>query len=517
MNRLLRVRAIRALEVTHQSDRGRDSLMHRAADAATRSAMDMCQGGGRVLVLAGPGNNGGDAWLVARQLQAKWYRVTVLAGSEPRAPEAAEARRQFIAAGGAVAEDWPEAEHDLIIDGLLGIGVRSLDHRPIPQNLAEWIEKANQSGLPILALDVPSGLDADTGTVTGPCIRALRTITFIADKPGLHMAAGPDHAGTVEVADLDIHPTEPAPADRNDAGWLLGHDAAPAGLPRRRRDTHKGVFGSVGVLGSAGGMNGAGLLAARAALFAGAGTVLLAPLDDTLGGVDWLHPEIMFRRPRDLVENAPPSTLVIGPGMGTSDAARSLVASALKLAVPLVVDADAINLIARGRALQSALKRRAEHDLISVLTPHPAEAARLLGVDTATVNTDRLHAAQMLARRFAAIVVLKGVGSIIAEPDGAWSINATGNPGMAAGGMGDVLAGVLGALLAQASAAASGQVAAIRLGVWAHGKAADQCVANGAGPAGLTAGEVLRACRAALNSCALPEAAPPLAADRPDR
>lgn len=499
MNKLLRIRAIRAIEAAHLADQPDQSLMSRAAESATRCAMAMCEGGGRILVMAGPGNNGGDAWVVARLLQARWYNVTVLALGQPKAREAAEARNQFLAAGGTVTSDWPTSPHDLIIDGLLGIGLDPNHSRPPTPDLASCIDRANESGWPILALDVPSGLGADTGVMSGSCIRATRTITFIADKPGLHTAAGPDHAGIVEVADLGTGTAMPAKIDRADHGWLLGPGWAPIYLPVRKHNSHKGSYGSVGILGAARGMTGAGLLAARAALFAGAGKVFLAPLDETMGGVDWSHPEIMFCRPRELLDVEPLTVIVIGPGMGMNDAARNLIDTALRQSRPLVVDADALNLIARGRALQSALRKRADNGLVTVLTPHPAEAARLLGQDTAAVNADRLQAAQMLATTFGAITVLKGAGSIVASADGAWSVNATGNPGMATGGMGDVLSGILAALIGQAGTGELSPLSAVQLGVWAHGLAADRCLADGIGPAGLTASEVLLATRQVLN------------------
>lgn len=499
VNTLLRIRVIRAIETAHQASQPEDSLMIRAAEATARTAMAMCDGGGRVLVLAGPGNNGGDAWVAARMLQQHWYKVSVLATAEPKAPDAVAARRAFLDAGGLSAGGWPAVKPDLIIDGLLGIGFGSKERGPPAEPLARLIASANQSGSPILALDVPSGLNADTGSRPGVCIRANRTITFIADKPGLHTGEGPDHAGLVEVADLATNLAMTAAENDADKGLLLTQDVPPASLRERRSNTHKGTFGSVGILGAARGTAGAGVLAARAALFSGAGKVYLAPLDEAVGAMDWLHPEIMFRRPRDLLDEKNSVVLVVGPGMGTGDSARSLLEAALKHTGPLVMDADALNLIARGRALQTLLKRRADAGHASILTPHPAEAGRLLGGDTATIGFDRIEAAQSLAGRFSATVVLKGCGTVIACPDHSWAINSTGNPGMAAGGMGDVLSGVLGAVLAQAAEAGLHLFSAVQLAVWAHGKAADNLVASGVGPVGLTPGEVLLACRHVLN------------------
>lgn len=494
MRRLLQVSAIRTIEAAHQGTASGTSLMIRAAEAAAKVAMDMCQGGGRVLVMAGPGNNGGDAWVVARKLQAAWYRVTVLSGSAPKAPEAVEARASFLAEDGKVSEAWPQvpdSHWDLIIDGLLGIGIS----RPPAAELGDWIGRANQSGRPILALDVPSGLDADTGTHLGCRIRATRTITFIADKPGLHTAAGPSLSGHVNVAELDIDWTAGVESSAPGHGWLLAPDVPPAPLPHRELDSHKGRHGTVGIVGAARGMAGAGILAARAALHAGAGKVFLAPLDEELGSADWVHPEIMFRRPRDVIEDDSLTALVVGPGLGTADPARNLLEATLKRPCALILDADALNLIAKGRALQTALKRRGGATA-TILTPHPAEAARLLGTTTAEVNADRVRAALALATRFDSIAVLKGAGSVIAVPDGSWYINGTGNPGMAVAGMGDVLVGIVAALAGQPD---SQPDVATRLAVWAHGLAADRCIQNGVGPVGLTPGEVLTATRSVLN------------------
>lgn len=470
--------------------------MVRAAESAVKSAVEMCHGSGRILVMAGPGNNGGDAWVVARQLQKLWYRVTVLSVSVPRAAEAGAARNAFLEAGGTVVESWADTPQDLIIDGLLGIGLS----RPPESPIADWIDCAIASGWPILALDVPSGLDADTGRSPGRCIKARQTITFIAAKPGLYTGAGPDQAGVVEVANLGIDPEVMAGIDPRDHGQLLLRTTCPHALQPRRLDTHKGRFGTIGIIGGARGMAGAGLLAARTALFAGTGKVLLAPLDDSLGTVDWSHPEIMFRRPREILEDEGLSALVVGPGLGTVDAARNVLEIALKSTIPMVLDADALNLIARGRALQTSLKRRTENGFISILTPHPAEAARLLGTATADINAERINAAKGLADRFGAIVVLKGAGSVIAEPNGHWSINQSGNPGMAVGGMGDVLAGLLGALLAQSRESGLSAADIARLATWVHGRAADEMVAGGNGPVGLTPSEVAQACRTVLNA-----------------
>ncbi len=271
-----------------------------------------------------------------------------------------------------------------------------------------------------------------------------------------------------------------------DAGILLR-------LPTRRRDSHKGDFGNVGVLGGAAGMTGALLLAARAALHSGAGKVYAASLTPGLV-VDYQQPELMFKSLDDWFDS-PLDVLVVGSGLGQSDAAQAALALAVQHPAPLILDADALNLLSASTLLHQALLRRSAATL---LTPHPGEAARLLNCDSAAIQRDRPAAAQQLARHYQAWVVLKGAGSICAAPDGSWRINPTGNPGMSSAGMGDVLSGMLAALLAQGMA----PFEALQLAVYLHGAAADALVARGVGPVGLTAGEVLRAARALLNQTA---------------
>jgi hydroxyethylthiazole kinase-like uncharacterized protein yjeF len=491
--RLFSVEQIRAIESGFARAHPDISLMQRAGEAAARFAATLAgRDGGRVLVLAGPGNNGGDAWVAARALQQSWHRVTVCCEA-PETISAAEgkaARDAFIKDGGKIVAAWPADEaHDLIVDGLLGIGLA----RAVGGDMAELIERANASGITVLALDIPSGLGADSGVAPGAAIRAQHTLTFIGAKPGLFTADGRDHAGDVRVETLGI---DAALLDSPNS--LLTAEAVRPLVPKRNHNSHKGHFGSVGILGGSQGMAGAALLAARAALHLGAGKVLLAMMCDDAPAVDLLQPEIMMRKPRDLLAKEISSALVIGPGMGVSDMAKNIVAEALKTALPLVIDADALNLIADGRALQNQLVRRTG---TSLLTPHPGEAARLLQCTTHEVQADRVKAACALAGRFKSQVVLKGCGSVVAFPDGAWHINASGNPGMASGGMGDALAGMLGALLAQGVAPQD----ALMLGVCLHGAAADLAVEQRCGPTGLTASEVIFCAREVLNAWAAPD------------
>ena len=274
--------------------------------------------------------------------------------------------------------------------------------------------------------------------------------------------------------------------------WSVLAASLPVILARCKRNVNKGTFGTLGILGGTEGMGGALILAGRAALRTGAGKVWLGFLMADPPKLDTSMPELMLRH-AGAVLDAQPDALVVGPGLGTSDAARSLLLRALALPVPVALDADALNLIAREPALLAATRSRSAPTLA---TPHPGEAARVLAVDVETVQRDRMRAAHELALRLAANVVLKGAGSVLAHPDGTWDINASGGPALATAGSGDVLSGLLGALLAQGVPAKS----ALRYAVCLHGATADALVAQGIGPLGLTASELPDAARALLNA-----------------
>lgn len=517
---LYRVFDVRAIEHAARTALPAGELMRRAGQAGAAAALALLPRSGTrsapatVLVLAGPGNNGGDALEVAAQVGAAVdgsgvrARVLVLHHVLHHAPHhalhgaqspermaalarAAASPARIIGCDGTATEsaappwhdiEWPTI--DLVVDGLFGIGLA----RPISGTLAALVEKINMLACPILALDVPSGLDADTGAVVGPdgvAIRASHTITFIGDKPGLHTNDGRDHAGVVEVAPLDID------AALYPAVQLHLNDPAlfALQLKERRQNTHKGSYGNVAVIGGAPGMTGAPILAARTALHGGAGRVYVLFPEQGLAA-DAGQPELMCR-PADgfAIDQA---TVVIGPGLGAAATAIDLLARAIAGAGPLLADADALNLLATTPALQTALAARPAR---AVLTPHPLEAARLLGITVAAVQADRVLAARTLAARLNAVVVLKGSGTAIAAPDGLCVINTTGNAALATAGTGDVLSGLCGSLLAQGWQPWQAALAA----VWLHGMAADELVAAGAGPIGLTAGELLPAIRAVLN------------------
>jgi hydroxyethylthiazole kinase-like uncharacterized protein yjeF len=412
-----------------------------------------------VLILAGPGNNGGDARVMAHVLQQRGIAV-VLVGPGDRVPD---------------------GKYGLIVDGLFGIGLG----RPITGAYADLIGRINTFPGPVLALDIPSGLDGDTGRVQGVAVRATHTLSFIGGKPGLYTLDGPDHCGEVSVVDLGLR-LDQFP------GALLAIDDFRECLTPRKSNSHKGSYGSLAVIGGAAGMTGAALLAARAGLNLGAGRIFVGLLQAL--GVDPLQPELMLRSPDEALAQA--TTAVVGPGLGASDAAVEILRRALSLKpgtdFPLLLDADALNLLAAHPVLAARVARRSQATLI---TPHPAEAARLLASTTDAVQADRVGAALELAQRFKAHVALKGCGTVVAHPDGRWRINTTGNPGLASGGSGDVLSGMAGALLAQGWPAAAALCAAVHL----HGAAADVLAAAGNGPIGIAAGELIPVARTLLN------------------
>jgi ADP-dependent NAD(P)H-hydrate dehydratase / NAD(P)H-hydrate epimerase len=437
-------------------------LMQRAGAAAAELAAKLAGDKAKdILVVAGPGNNGGDARIAADLLKERFFRVHLVQRAEEL-----------------IDRNW-----GLVIDGLFGIGLA----RPIEGAYAKLVEYINAQRCPVLALDVPSGIQSDTGRVMGAAVRATHTITFIALKPGLLTLDGPDHAGEVSVADLGLAVGELHAPN----AWTAGPHLFRSVLKSRPRNFHKGTAGSLGILGGAHGMTGAALLAGRAALKLGAGRVYAGLLQKDAIEVDFAAPELMLRHADDVL-GLDLDAVVAGPGLGASEHGATLVGAVLASDMPSVLDADALNLLSVDESLKSSCSRRTADTL---LTPHPAEAARLLGSSVAEVQADRLAAAQGLSRSLNAHVVLKGNGSVVVARDGHWFINTSGNPGMASAGMGDVLAGILGALLAQRY---TGETAIV-LGVHLHGAAADALVRSGTGPVGLTAGELIEPARRLWN------------------
>ncbi len=442
-------------------------LMQRAGEAAWAVAQPQWPSAGRVLVLCGAGNNAGDGYVVAELALRQGRQVVVLTLDESsRLPSvAAEMRERFLKAGGAeqsFSGKLPQA--DLIVDALLGTGL----DRPLGGDWLAAVQAINASGVPVLALDIPSGLHADTGAEMGAAVHATVTVSFIAFKAGLFTGAGPECCGLLRFDGLKV-PEALYAGVAPRALRLRSSGMRGLSLPRRRRDSHKGGFGHVLVVGGDHGMGGAVRLSAEAALRCGAGLVTVATRAEHVSGLLAGLPEAMVRgveSPEDLLPLlAGASVVAIGPGLGQGVWGQSLCQQALASSLPLVADADALNLLA------VAPRKRADW----ILTPHPGEAARLWGTDTAAVQHDRYAAVEHLSRRFGAVTVLKGSGSLIAAPGETTAVCTAGNPGMAAPGMGDVLTGVIAALVAQGLPLAD----AARMGVYVHASAGDLAARQG--------------------------------------
>jgi len=444
------VAAIRRLEQRAAAALPPHALMQRAGLAVARLALALAPHARTVWVACGPGNNGGDGFEAAMHLK-QWGKEPVVTwlGDEARAPADALASLRRARAAGVTFAAEPPAAYDFALDALLGIGAT----RAPEARLLRHIERLNAGPAPVLAVDLPSALDADTGAAT-TCVRARHTLSLLALKPGLFTAQGRDAAGEVWFDDLQAADDEPASAT------LAG---PPAAAPRPHA-SHKGSYGDVAVIGGAPGMAGAALLCGRAALHHGAGRVFVGFLDPRAPALDLRQPDLMVR-PWDSLDLA---AMAVACGCGGGEAVRAALPRALA-ARALVLDADALNAIAADPQLQALLAARGRRGAATVLTPHPLEAARLLARGTGEVQGDRLAAAGELARRFGSVVVLKGSGSVIAAPDGRVRINPTGNARLAVAGTGDVLAGMVAARLANGESAFEAGSGAVYL----HGLAAD--------------------------------------------
>ncbi len=435
-----------------------NSLMERAGAAAAELAAALASESGEpVLILAGPGNNGGDALVTARLLAGQGFRVNVVSRADPARlpPDAARAWAAWHESGGTLLADIPSTRrYSLVIDGLFGVGLQ----RDIDGEEARWIAQANALNCPKLALDVPSGLDSDSGRIRGCALRADQTLSFLGLKPGLLTADGPDCAGAVHLDRLGVDPAS-LPAT---SGIALTQLEKRHCLPPRAHNSHKGQFGHVGIVGGTAGMVGACLIAGRAALQQGAGSVTLGVLDERIA-VDYGEPRLMLAPPENLV-NAHLDVLAIGPGLGQSTRAHALLKAALEASCPLVLDADALNLLAGDPDLAETLTRRR---FPTLLTPHPGEAARLLATGSSDIQARRIEAAQRLTAQYHAHVALKGAGTVIAHPGGRYALNSSGGPWLAQAGSGDRLSGMIAALLGQGMAAGD----ALEAAVWLHGHA----------------------------------------------
>lgn len=505
---------IRSIEAHAKQDSPVPSLMQRAGLAAAQRFVDSFLPSDstpfRIAIFAGPGDNGGDAFEMAFHLcQLSHQEVDISIIRDPQQVSYSADAVASLARAKASKINWLSIQDelaplfkdcDVIVDGIFGIGLS----RPISGIWAEIISAINhcrqQREIPVFALDIPSGLQADTGHILSSsdtqdskvAVRASHTISFIADKLGLHTAYGRDYAGQVFINDLGINAKDfpEAAIAHNQVIQLLKQ------LQQREHASHKGSYGDVAIIGGAQGMRGAAILAARAALYAGAGKVHIGFIDaesESALTLDLLHPEIMCRQAKDIQLNR--ASIAIGPGLGQTPQGKNLLSLALLEVQQLTIDADALNLIANDLALQDEIKQRARRKQQTIITPHPLEAARLLQTSTIEVQADRLHAAQQLAKKFEVIVLLKGSGSLITDGNFTY-VNTTGNPGLASGGTGDVLSGVCAALCAQGLQAFD----AARLACFVHGAAADKLVQQGIGPIGMCASELPAAIRERLNS-----------------
>jgi len=458
----------RQIEGNAQAGLPPNELMQRAGLAVARLALATAPHAQRIWLACGPGNNGGDGVEAAVQLLrlGKSPVVSWLGHIDTMPADTAAAYQRAVTAGVCFVTE-PDGDFDLCIDALLGIGARPTE----PQGrMAVWMHRLNTAAAPVLAVDIPSGLNADTGAVTQLHVKASHTLSLLTLKPGLFTAQGRDASGTVWLDDLGLPPND---IDNIAASARLL--PCPIQSPRRH-GSHKGTYGDVAIVGGAPGMTGAALLAASAALHAGAGRVYVGLLARDALQVNEQQPELMFRALDDFYFSQ--ATLVCGCGGGA--AIHHCLSKLISSDVPVVIDADAINAIGTDTALQSLLSLRGMHKLSTVLTPHPLEAARLLNCSAAEVQHDRLKAAQTLSQKFACTLVLKGSGTVIAAPGELAMVNPTGNARLATAGTGDVLAGMIGAYLAGGASA----FAAACHAVYRHGQIADDWPANLAFTAG---------------------------------
>jgi hydroxyethylthiazole kinase-like uncharacterized protein yjeF len=491
---LFDIGASRAIEASALALHAPHELMQRAGTAVARLALAVAPHARQVWVACGPGNNGGDGLVAATQLHRAGLAVRVsLIGEAARLPaDARHALTEALRCGLPVTAEPPDAPVDLAIDALLGLGASRA-----PQGaIAEAIGRLNRWSATVVAVDLPSGLNADTGQLLGAeAVRASHTLSLLTLKPGLFMASGRDMAGQVWLDGLGVAEGDTLPSARLAGAGDL-HDA----LRLRSHASHKGSYGDVAVVGGARGMTGAALLAARAALAAGAGRVFVNLLDAAGHADDLLQPELMFRADWWRSEPDVLARCTVVCGCGGAAAVRAALPALLARAPRLLLDADALNALATDETLRRQLDARAGRGQATVLTPHPLEAARLLNTDVAAVQADRLQAAHRLSRQHRCVVLLKGSGSIVAAPDAAPVVNPTGNGLLATGGTGDVLAGWVGGLWAQlaqeGSAAGPAQRAAVAA-AWLHGHAADRLLLRAPGSLALRAGELSDAMRGA--------------------
>lgn len=466
---ILNLEEARELEARYATRLGEDALMRRAGAAAAAFLKERAPGR-RIAFLAGPGNNGGDAVAAAIEMKRMGYEPLLVMPAAPKTALARTMLSEWLSMGGSVHPDpYALPKVDAVVDGLFGTGLS----KPISGDFLDAVLWFNERQAYKLALDVPSGLDSETGLWVGvnPGCRVDDTLTFLSAKSGLFMNNGADAAGCVHVDELGTS----VPLTRLE---LMGEADFPHVLQPRTRFSHKGDFGRVLITGGAPGMLGAPFLAARAALQLGAGSATLSLLDGRAPAFDPFMPEIMVAPATPDLRRF--TTLVVGPGLGRSDEARLRLSSLIDAPIPLVLDADAINILAEDREiLFAALHRQAA----TVITPHEGEAARILGVSPEEIRKNRVDAVRDIALKTGAITVLKGPGTLIAMRSSRAWLSPIAAPSLATAGSGDVLSGMIGALLAQRYDTMESVLAA----VWLHGKAGETL------DAGLTASGIAAA------------------------
>ncbi len=461
------------------------TLMQRAGDAAFAALRHHWPAARAIAVLCGPGNNGGDGYVVARLARAAGFDVRAIAVSDPKAlrGDAALAYRDFAAAGGSTEprREGVFEQADVVVDALLGTGA----NRPVAGEFRAAIEQLNGLGLPVLALDVPSGLDADSGlTDGGLAVRATRTLAFVALKSGLYLGEAPDHVGMLGFAGLDL--ADDVRANETPVLRRIDGRVAARALPPRLGSAHKGDHGRVVIVGGHA-MPGAARLAGEAALRTGAGLVTVATNAEFTAAVLTGRPELIVRSPatpQELDELFSHSAIAIGPGLGMHAGTERAIEAALGVAGGVVLDADALNHLA-------ATPRRSDR---WILTPHPGEAARLLGLKSDDVQRDRLGSVRALVARYGGTCVLKGANTLVFGQAPVPWVCDRGNPGMATAGSGDVLTGVIAALLASTHE----PLLAAAAGVFLHAEAGDRAARHGM--RGMVASDIVGELRGVVNT-----------------
>ncbi|VEB33181.1 carbohydrate kinase [Legionella cherrii] len=477
-NSLYRCEQIRSCEqqATSLFQLDENELMSRAGAEAFLLIKKLYPHVRHIAVYCGAGNNAGDGYVVARLAHEHGILVTIYQCKAVADLPFAAQHAALMAINAGVecqaADESLDSEAELIIDALLGIGLRG----PVHGVIASAIHQINASGLPVVALDIPSGLNADTGKVENFCVKANTTITFIAQKVGMYTADGPDYCGDIHCCSLQL---EPCVSNLIPAARLLSSATLSLPLAERKKNSHKGNYGHVLIIGGGPGMPGAISLAAKAAMRTGAGAVTVATWPEHAKNALSLIPEAMVCGVKTAKELMPllarASVCIIGPGLGESEWAINLFLTAITSQLPMVIDASALRL----------LSEHAQVDDNWILTPHPGEAACLLSCSTDLIQKDRYQAAANIQQQYGGVVVLKGAGTVIQTAEKDTFVCPRGNPAMASAGMGDVLSGIIAGLCAQGFSLAD----AAQCGVWAHAVAGDQ-VAKELGGAGLLASDL---------------------------